>query len=220
MIDRFTDWLRRRWPPVSAGGLAALRQAQTITLQMAAWGRRTWPGVRAAAIDLRGHVQVTSTRFATWVKSKRTVASGWAIRTPSPALTAKLSEWFWRYLPLEIISTITAVLGAYGAALFTDNRVVIAFAATWIENVGYYAYAIYREHKPDIPAARTARNLLVEFGIPEVMDSFIVRPFCMYVGTQWIGNLGLGIAAGKIAADVVFYALVIVFYEARKKYFD
>jgi hypothetical protein len=135
-------------------------------------------------------------------------------------MRAKLAEWFWRYLPLETISIITALLGAFGAARFTDNAVVIAFAGTWGENVGYYAYAAMREYKSGMGIIRLLRNLLVEFGIPETLDSFVVRPFCMLVGQETLGSVGWGIAAGKIAADVVFYALVVGFYELKKKFLD
>jgi hypothetical protein len=135
-------------------------------------------------------------------------------------MRAKLNEWFWRYLPLEITSIATALIGAYGAAWFTDNSVAIAFAGTWGENVGYYAYAVIREFTPGMGVLRLLRNLLVEFGAAETLDSFVVRPLCMLAGQHVLHSVGWGIAAGKIAADVVFYAIVVVFYEVRKKFLD
>jgi hypothetical protein len=135
-------------------------------------------------------------------------------------MKAKLTEWFWRYLPLEIVSIVTALIGAFCAAKFTDSAVAIAFAGTWGENVGYYAYAVMREYKPGVSIPKMLRNLLVEFGVPETIDSFVVRPAFMFAGQEYFGSIGWGIAAGKIAADVVFYALVVGFYEARKKFLD
>lgn len=148
------------------------------------------------------------------------------------AVRAKLTEWTQRYLPLEIVGTVTALLGAWLANMFTANPVAIAFAGTWGENVGYYALAAARDFElrldddgdidevPKLGLWRLLRNMVVEFGFAEGMDSFVVRPACMYFGQQLLGSLSWGIVAGKLAADVVFYALVIVFYELRKKYLD
>ena len=59
-------------------------------------------------------------------------------------------------------------------------------------------------------------GLLVEFGPAEIADTFAVRPLAMYLGPLLIGHLAAGILAGKIAADIVFYALAIVGYELFK----
>jgi hypothetical protein len=59
-------------------------------------------------------------------------------------------------------------------------------------------------------------GLLVEFGPAEIADTFAVRPLAMYLGPLLIGHLAAGILAGKLAADIVFYALAIVGYELFK----
>jgi hypothetical protein len=143
----------------------------------------------------------------------------------SPLVRTKLTEWFWRYLPLEILGTVTALAGAGFASVFTASSVIIAFAGTWGENVGYYAYATGRDwkaHFAEEPVTtggvlRLVRNMLVEFGFAEVMDSFVVRPACMYLGQELLGSMAWGVVAGKLAADAVFYGFVIFFYELRKK---
>jgi hypothetical protein len=61
------------------------------------------------------------------------------------------------------------------------------------------------------------RALLWEFGVAEVLDSFLVRPLCMYAAVRLTGTLALGIILGKLAADAVFYAIAITFYEIGKK---
>jgi hypothetical protein len=38
----------------------------------------------------------------------------------------------------------------------------------------------------------------------------------MYAATSMTGDVGVGIVAGKVAADVLFYAIVIASYEWRK----
>lgn len=129
---------------------------------------------------------------------------------------AKLSEWLWRYLPLEIIATITALMGAGLVSLITSNQVALAFAGTWGENVGFYGYAAWRDYRTHQGFLRLAGHMLVEFGPAEALDSFVVRPACMYLGQQMTGSLGWGIALGKVAADVVFYVLVILSYELKK----
>lgn len=64
---------------------------------------------------------------------------------------------------------------------------------------------------------KTLRNMLIEFGPSETLDSFILRPALMYAAQlQW--GIGLGTLAGKLAADVVFFGLAILAFEMRKRY--
>ncbi|MGD9803762.1 MAG: hypothetical protein AB7E81_09230 [Hyphomicrobiaceae bacterium] len=169
-----------------------------------------------------------------------------------------IGEWLRRYAPLEVLSTLTALAGATIVAFITSNAVVIAYAAAWAENVGYYGYAFAREmrwigratHAPierqDAKAGNGSsprkvahpltlgagdavsgpwfaralvaiKALIWEFGAAEVLDSFVVRPACMYGAMALLGHLGAGIVVGKIAADVIFYGIAIVFYELGKK---
>ncbi|MGQ0672513.1 MAG: hypothetical protein ACT4N2_06475 [Hyphomicrobium sp.] len=140
----------------------------------------------------------------------------------------KLKEWTRRYLPSEIIATATTLSGAYGASLVTDNAVAIAYAGTWGENVGYYSAAAIREmraqnldettrrRRPLAKLKCAACNLMLEFGAAEMIDTFVSRPFFMVLGPSLTGHLGAGIVAGKIAADIVFYAIAIICYELRK----
>jgi hypothetical protein len=62
--------------------------------------------------------------------------------------------------------------------------------------------------------ARTGANLLVELGPAELLDSAVIRPLAMAGGTGLLG-LPWGILAGKLAADVLFYAVAILAYEWR-----
>jgi hypothetical protein len=65
---------------------------------------------------------------------------------------------------------------------------------------------------------KTVRNLVVEFGFSEVLDSLFVRPFCMYVFPLLVGNFFVGILVAKVAADIIFYIPTITAYELRKKH--
>ncbi len=149
------------------------------------------------------------------------------------ALVRKTREWLWRYLPAEIGGTITAVLAALVSHELTDSLAVAAIAGTIGENFGYYGTSCcrdFRQHwqknktktglkKVRIVTTRTTRDMLVEFGPAELLDSFFVRPSLFYLVPQAISNVGLGFFIAKIMADVVFYALAIVGYEVRKRLF-
>ena len=146
-------------------------------------------------------------------------------------MKARILDWIRRYLPLEILATVTALIGGMTAAVVTANAVVISYAGAWGENVGYYGYAFAREMRrlsaasPEAPrmgfwarSAATIRGLVWEFGLAELIDSFLARPFCMLAATALLGSLELGIVAGKLAADVLFYAIAIFFYELGKRW--
>ena len=64
--------------------------------------------------------------------------------------------------------------------------------------------------------ARVVGGLLVEFGPAALLDTFVTRPLAMALGTRLLG-LPLGILAGKLAADSLFYIPVIATYEHRTR---
>ena len=92
-------------------------------------------------------------------------------------MRAKLIEWLARYLPLEIAATACSLAGGLGAAAIGMNAAIVAYAATWAENAGFYGYALAREMHGrltgaplSMTAARPAllsssRSLLAEFGL-------------------------------------------------------
>jgi hypothetical protein len=141
---------------------------------------------------------------------------------------AKLVEWLMRYLPLEIAATACALAGGLGAAALVTNAAVIAYAATWAENAGFYGYALLREMRRNRSGTglslvsigqalvQSTRAILTEFGPAEVLDSFVVRPACMLVLPQATGNLPLGLLLGKILADLAFYGLAAAAFEWSK----
>ena len=140
----------------------------------------------------------------------------------------KIREWFWRYIPLETGATSTLLLGGFLSHYLTDNHLIVAFAATWAENAGFYAVAITREviktsAEPVSSkmllwhAFRIPRDLVLEFGVAEFFDGFIARPFFMYFMINHIDNLALALITGKLVADCFFYSVAIVFYEIKKR---
>lgn len=128
----------------------------------------------------------------------------------------RLWNWSKRYLPLEVAATACALLGGYAAAAWSLNGAVIAYAATWAENVGFYALAIGRAWRQQGTVGSALKAVALEFGPAELLDSVVVRPACMYLFPTLFGHLGVGLIVGKVVADVVFYGLAGLAYERLK----
>lgn len=147
-------------------------------------------------------------------------------------VTRKIREWLNRYLGAEIVGTIAALSCAWIGHLLTGSLVVAALAGSYGEGIAYYGYLgfresrrHYRQHSQHPPLRRylltilkTARDMMVEFGVAEVLDSLLFRPFCMYIGPRLLHNFPAGIVAGKIVADIGFYSIAIVCYEFKKRW--
>lgn len=138
------------------------------------------------------------------------------------------AEWIRRYGVAEVVGTATAIGGYWAAFALTGSPVASAFAAAFSESVGFYGVLLLRDMVRDAYAAgarrarygpremaSTWRSLFIEFGPTEVFDSAIIRPFCMGVGSQMLGPK-VGILAGKVVADLLFYAPPILTTEARR----
>ena len=133
-------------------------------------------------------------------------------------------EWVARYGWAEVWGVLTSYLGYFVGLHLTGSMVVGAFAASMGENVGYYGCIIWREASEQrrqgeafslAMLGRISRDLLYEFGLPELLDSFIVRPAATFLAVSVLG-FGPGIVIGKVASDIVFYVLAISLYERRK----
>lgn len=140
----------------------------------------------------------------------------------------KIIEWLFRYGPAEGSAIMCAIIGGMTFHYVFQNSIVTAFGATWSENIGYYSPIIYsdiknRKNKYGVVNARgmlaVVRNLLIEFGPSEYLDSFLIRPVTMYMFSQISGNLVFGLFLGKISADIIFYIPTIISYEFRKRIF-
>ena len=142
----------------------------------------------------------------------------------------KATKWLRRFLPAEVVGTLIALVCTYVTMQFTDNRVTIAYAASIAETASFYLTII----TTDILLARKKlkaenrtltwkgalsllKNMLIDFGLAELADSFVIRPFFMYIFPLWLGNYVWGTIAGKIASDIVFYVPVIIAAEIRGK---
>jgi hypothetical protein len=145
---------------------------------------------------------------------------GNAVDVVPPRPRARISGWLRRYLPAEVAATA----GAISAALVVDQFNVMAataFAGSFGETAAFYTVIVVRDRAkrrgPSLDRVPgTWRTLLIEFGVAELADTFVVRPLAMYLAARLIGDTLVGVFVGKIAADVIFYTLAIVGYEVAQ----
>lgn len=141
----------------------------------------------------------------------------------------RIKRWLHRYGPAEVAGIATAMVGSYSVHAVTGNEIAAAFGGAIGETLGFYGVIIGREIRRAAMAARIAELpygprgwfktfswLILEFGPAEILDTGVIRPFTMGVGTRLLGR-ALGIPLGKLAADITFYVPVILTYEWRRR---
>ncbi len=140
-------------------------------------------------------------------------------------MKTKLLEWWRRYWLAELLSLIMAMVSSRIVYSSTHSLIISAFISTWLTNAVFYATIAYRDlhirkHKPLTLTniAKTIRNIVLEFGPAEYLDSFVLRPFYLSFFPFIITNYSFAIFLGTIASDITFYIPTIFSYEMRKKY--
>lgn len=132
-----------------------------------------------------------------------------------------------RYLPAFIAANVGALFGGLLAHYLVGNVVVTVLAATWGENIGYYGHLLIvdmRERKRIDGSVtysgfyKVVRNMVIEFGPAEVLDSFVMRPILIFIALRYVENIALGILIGRSIADVFFHVVAGMMYTLRKKY--
>lgn len=130
----------------------------------------------------------------------------------------RLAFWICRYLPAEVAGTAAMILAGLGVTVWTDNPALIAVAALVGEIFGFYivlAITVYGEQWVHVQDASHARRralvrtfglLVAEFGAAELLDTLLIRPAALMIGV-WLAGPMWGMIAGKVVADVVFYAV-------------
>lgn len=137
----------------------------------------------------------------------------------------KCWQWARRYVPAEIVGTACALTSTAVVYGLSTDRVLAAMAGTAGETVGFYGLIATVEWRRERArgyglqrtTTSTARLLLAEFGLIEVLDSTILRPLFMYLGPDITGGIGSGTLLGKLMADVAFYGVAIVSYELIRR---
>ncbi|MGZ8805440.1 MAG: hypothetical protein ACXWZG_09085 [Microbacterium sp.] len=123
--------------------------------------------------------------------------------------------WIVRYLPAEIVGTAAMVLAGLAVTIWTTSPALIAIAALLGEIVGFYlvlAITIYAEQAAVSPnwrraIGRTFLLLVAEFGAAELLDTLLIRPAALMLGVWLLPDPLWGLLAGKVFADVIFYAI-------------
>jgi len=144
-------------------------------------------------------------------------------------IKTKLKEWLKRYLPPEIIGTVTALLSASLAHHYSNNHIAIAYYGSLGEAIGFYSTVLFQHlflliqknkaeyRKLTLPTfIHVAKNIVLEFGFAGIIDGLFLRPLLMYIFPLYLNNFTLGILLGKLVGDGTFYILVIVSYEIKK----
>ena len=144
-------------------------------------------------------------------------------------MNERVGVWVRRYGLAELAGIATALAGSFLVHEFTSSEIAAAYGGALGENVGFYGLIVARELLADRRRARaagtpygsagvlrTAANLMVEFGPAEVLDTLVIRPAAMGLGTVHLERKW-GVIAGKLVADVIFYIPVILAYEQQRR---
>jgi len=133
----------------------------------------------------------------------------------APSRRRGVMFWIVRYLPAEIAGTAAMVLAGLLVTVWTDNAALIALAALLGEIVGFYAVLAVTIYAEQAQVAKTLRGaigrtgllLVAEFGVAELLDTLLIRPAALMLGVWLLPDPLWGLLAGKIVADIVFYAI-------------
>ncbi|HET9221757.1 MAG TPA: hypothetical protein VFO07_04600 [Roseiflexaceae bacterium] len=133
----------------------------------------------------------------------------------SASMTHRPLVWLRRYLPAQLICTAAGLLCAWATPTFTDNAAAAVVACIWVEILFFYGTILICDlaHRGAQTLSAVLYDLVREFGPAEVLDSLLLRPALMYAGAMLAPSLAIGIVVGKLAADLAFYAPVILSYE-------
>lgn len=137
--------------------------------------------------------------------------------------------WIRRYGPAEAACLVTMLVASVLAARFTSSPPLLAASAIGGATVGFYGVLVVTvareqrrilEAEPARYAARVASRTLVlltaEFGAAEVLDTFVWRPLLMVWAVVLLDAPVGGLLAGKVVADVLFYAVSALAYRVTE----
>ena len=112
-----------------------------------------------------------------------------------------------------------ALVAANVAWQFSEHNAAAAVAGAWGETLAYDTTMLVRDLTANHGnVVLMLRDLVLEFGAAEALDSLIIRPTLMYTAAQLLASMPAGVLLGKLAADVFFYAPTIAAYELRRRY--
>ncbi len=142
----------------------------------------------------------------------------------------KLKKWIRRYILAEIIATTVALAFSLGVYSLTKSNILSALAGSWSETIAFFGTMIIKdiinskkEHKENnlrynfVSFFKNARDIVFEFGFSEILDTWALRPFFMYLFPLIIPNRAIGILVGKLVSDIIYYGPAIIIFELRER---
>lgn len=153
-------------------------------------------------------------------------------RRPSGKTPAwRLRQWLRRYLPAELLAIVVAAVCATCADAVSNDQLVVVGASIVGSSTGYYGLIVMREmiharrasHARHIRDTRragytTVRNLALDFGSAELLDSLLFSPALLYLWIQAVPNLQLAVLLGEVASTSAFYSAVVVAHNVRRAF--
>ena len=186
-------------------------------------------GVNVPSPDHRWTGSVSARRRDVIATCSWTLGERSPIVRPMTTARAMVTGWLARYGVAECVGVTCAIIGAFTVRHLTGSDIAAGYGGAWGEAIGYGSVIIGRDAYTAMRAARAegrvvtgrdaghvATGLLTEFGPAAILDTFVTRPLAMGFGMRWLGPR-IGLIAGKLAADCVFYIPVIVTYERRQR---
>ncbi len=121
-----------------------------------------------------------------------------------------------RYYIAEIISFFASYFAFNIASSAFSNDVVSAYFGTCGAFLGFYVPIALAEWR-SIPAAGSIgkwkqiliiiKKLVIEFGLSELLDFLLIRPFCLYSASSLISYETIAVIAGNQAANITFFGI-------------
>jgi hypothetical protein len=169
----------------------------------------------AMTATMRERAGTAPTPEAATATTTAEAATATATATTTDVPRRGLVFWIVRYLPAEVAATAAMVIGGLLATMWTDAAPLIAVAALVGEVVGFYAVLAVTIYLEQAQAGATRRRtvgrtgllLVAEFGAAELLDTLLVRPAALMLGVWLLPDPLWGLLAGKVVADIVFYAV-------------
>ncbi len=114
-----------------------------------------------------------------------------------------------QYLLGNIIATIAAIITATTVQQLTGSPILTALAANLADNVVWYVYLfIYNLRRGDT-ALSGIRHIIQDFGLAEVLDTFLIRPSLYYVMPKITGAQATGVLTGTVIADIIYTLIAL-----------
>lgn len=129
-----------------------------------------------------------------------------------------------RYGLAELVSATISYLLAYLAYIVTSDKILISYLGSIGAFIGFYLIIFIRDFNTFPQSEKLSKtliykriivNLVIEFGLSELLDVFIIRPLCIYLAQLYLTNFTITIITGNIAANVIFFLLSAIMFNYK-----